>query len=128
MKYCLGFCLSLLLITGCNNEAVEEMSQGSPVVSFEELTNFESDALMSVSYPLEMGDAKAAKDAAKSVAFTAQVDSIASASDLGGANQADVDAFVTAGKDVVAKADGSDEEFKAAVEKMNAALNAVKGS
>ncbi|MBD3673584.1 MAG: hypothetical protein HUJ26_08665 [Planctomycetaceae bacterium] len=127
MKYCLGLCLSLLVLTGCNNESVKEMSKGAPVVSFNELSDFENDALMAVSYPLEMGDVNAAKEAAKSETFTSQVDAIASASELGGASQSNVDAFVAAAKDVAAKADGSDDEFKAAVEKMNAALKTVKG-
>lgn len=120
--------LTVLLVTGCNNEAVEKMGGEEAVASFPELDTFETDALMSVSYPLEMGDVNSAKEAAKSESFTSQVDAIASASDVGGANQSSVDEFVAAAKDVTAKAEGSEEEFKAAVEKMNSTLKSLKGS
>lgn len=120
--------VTAMLVTGCNNEAVEKMGGEEAVASFPELDAFEADALMAVSYPLEMGDVNSAKEAAKAESFTSQVDAIASASEIGGASQSNVDAFVAAAKDVTAKADGSDDEFKAAVEKMNAALKTLKGS
>lgn len=113
----LSTCL-LLVCLGCGSGAVKEMAGTAPPPAWDALETFTGEPVMSVGYPLDMGDLKGAKSALKSKQFSdglAAFESSALPGDYS-TKQAEKDALVKAWKDAVAAADSSTpDEFKAAV-------------
>lgn len=125
MRHLFALCLVFASLgAGCQNAAVENMSAPARE-PWDALSTFQGEPLMSIGYPLEMGNMGAVKSALKAPKFAEALAAFESAPtpSAHADKQALKDAAVKAWRDAIAAADGPGEELKALV---TAAMEATR--
>ncbi|HID23135.1 MAG TPA: hypothetical protein EYP14_12135 [Planctomycetaceae bacterium] len=128
-RFLAACCLALVLVGcgGAGSQAEKKLGGGPEPLDWPALDTLEADALMGVQYPLEQDDIAGAKEAAKGDEFKAAVEAFEKAEVPSRVAPQQKEEIVKQLKALMEAANGDDAAFKEALDKVNAAIRAVRG-